>query len=164
MTARFPQAVLHTERNTTAKLSVEEPDAAEPARPDLWGARVSNDPGLPDPGMGSCAGPPTRRTVPASPASRDRGFRSASRSSAGRTGRCRSRRRGRARHARSCRAARWGGSTGRIRAPYMCTRPLSSHIAVPSPSHIPLACRAHQSECGRTPPTRGRHHKEDPSP
>ncbi len=31
-----------------AKLSVEEPDAAEPARPDLWGARVSNDPGLPD--------------------------------------------------------------------------------------------------------------------
>ena len=24
-------------------------DAAEPARPDLWGARVSNDPGLPDP-------------------------------------------------------------------------------------------------------------------
>ena len=28
--------------------SVEEPDAAEPARPDLWGARVSNDPGLPD--------------------------------------------------------------------------------------------------------------------
>ena len=33
-----------------AKLSVEEPDAAEPARPDLWGARVSNDPGLPDPG------------------------------------------------------------------------------------------------------------------
>ena len=38
----------------------------------------------------------------------------------------------------------------------------SPHIAVPS--HIPLACRAHQSECGRTPPTRGRHHKEDPSP
>ena len=32
-----------------AKPSVEEPDAAEPARPDLWGARVSNDPGLPDP-------------------------------------------------------------------------------------------------------------------
>ena len=29
--------------------SVEEPDAAEPARPDLWGAGVSNDPGLPDP-------------------------------------------------------------------------------------------------------------------
>ena len=25
----------------------EEPDAAEPARPDLWGARVSNDPGHP---------------------------------------------------------------------------------------------------------------------
>ena len=38
------------------------------------------------------------------------------------------------------------------------------HIAVPSPPHIPLACAAHQSECGRTPPTRGRHHKEDPSP
>ena len=27
----------------------------------------------------------------------------------------------------------------------------SPHIAVPSPPHIPLACRAHQSECGRTP-------------
>ncbi len=90
--------------------------------------------------------------------------RSASRSSAGRTGRCRSRRRGRARRARSCRAARWGGRTGRIRAPYMCTRPPSSHIAVPSPSHIPLACRAHQSECGRTPPARGRHHEEEPRP
>ena len=38
------------------------------------------------------------------------------------------------------------------------------HIAVPSPSHIPLACRAHQSECGRTPPARGRHHEEEPSP
>ena len=32
-------------------------------------------------------------------------------------------RRGRGRRARSCRAARWGGRTGRIRAPYMCTRP-----------------------------------------
>ena len=31
-----------------AKPSAEEPDAAEPARPDLWGAGVSNDPGLPD--------------------------------------------------------------------------------------------------------------------
>ena len=31
-----------------AKPSTEEPDAAEPARPDLWGAGVSNDPGLPD--------------------------------------------------------------------------------------------------------------------
>ena len=31
-----------------AKPSAEEPDAEEPARPDLWGARVSNDPGLPD--------------------------------------------------------------------------------------------------------------------
>ena len=30
-------------RRRVAKLSVEEPDAAEPARPDLWGARVSND-------------------------------------------------------------------------------------------------------------------------
>ena len=37
-------------RRRVAKLSVEEPDAAEPARPDLWGARVSNDPGLPDHG------------------------------------------------------------------------------------------------------------------
>ena len=45
------------------------------------------------------------------------------RSAAGRAGGWRSRRRGRARRARSCRAARWGGSTGRIRAPYMCTRP-----------------------------------------
>ena len=35
-------------RRRVAKLSVEEPDAAEPAHPDLWGARVSNDPGLPD--------------------------------------------------------------------------------------------------------------------
>ena len=35
-------------RRRVAKPSVEEPDAAEPARPDLWGARVSNDPGLPD--------------------------------------------------------------------------------------------------------------------
>ena len=33
----------------------------------------------------------------------------------------------------------------------------SPHIAAPSPSHIPLACRAHQSECGRTPLARGRH-------
>ena len=35
-------------RRRVAKPSVEEPDAAEPARPDLWGARVSHDPGLPD--------------------------------------------------------------------------------------------------------------------
>ena len=41
-------------RRRVAKLSVEEPDAAEPARPDLWGARVSNDPGLPDPCSGQC--------------------------------------------------------------------------------------------------------------
>ena len=32
-----------------AKPSAEEPDAEEPACPDLWGAGVSNDPGLPDP-------------------------------------------------------------------------------------------------------------------
>ena len=38
-------------RRRVAKPSVEEPDAAEPARPDLWGARVSNDPGLPDHGL-----------------------------------------------------------------------------------------------------------------
>ena len=38
-------------RRRVAKPSVEEPDAAEPARPDLWGARVSNDPGLPDRGQ-----------------------------------------------------------------------------------------------------------------
>ena len=40
----------------------------------------------------------------------------------------------------------------------------TGHIAVPSPPHIPLACRAHPSECGRTPPARGRHHEEEPSP
>ena len=33
----------------------------------------------------------------------------------------------------------------------------SPHIAAPSPSHISLACRAHQSECGRTPSARGCH-------
>ncbi len=32
----------------------------------------------------------------------------------------------------------------------------SPHIAVPSPPHIPLACRAHQSECGWTAAARGR--------
>jgi hypothetical protein len=31
-----------------AKPSIEEPDAIELARPDLWGAGVGNDPGLPD--------------------------------------------------------------------------------------------------------------------
>ena len=55
---------------------------------------------------------PVRRPVPASTASRGRGSRSASRSSGSRAGECRSRRRGRARRSRSCRAARWGGSTG----------------------------------------------------
>ena len=73
--------------------------------------------------MGSWSGPPTRRTVPANTASRGRGSRSASRSSTGRAGGWRNRRRGRARRSRFCRAARWGGSTGRTRAPYMCTRP-----------------------------------------
>ena len=51
-------------RRRVAKLSVEEPDAAEPARPDLWGARVSNDPGLPDrriPLWPRSLGSPTRR-------------------------------------------------------------------------------------------------------
>ena len=74
-------------------------------------------------GMGSWSGSPTRRTVPANTASRGRGSRSASRSSTGRAGGWRSRRRGRARRSRFCRAARWGGSTGWTRAPYMCTRP-----------------------------------------
>ena len=46
-----------------------------------------------------------------------------------------------------CREAAGATSTGRLRAPY-----------------IPLACRAHQSECRRTPLARGRHHKEGPSP
>ena len=40
----------------------------------------------------------------------------------------------------------------------------SPHIAVPSPPHISLPSAAHQSECGRTPPARGRHHEEEPSP
>ena len=40
----------------------------------------------------------------------------------------------------------------------------SPHIAVPSLPHIPLPYAAHQSECGRTPPARGRHHEEEPSP
>ena len=44
-------------RRRVAKLSVEEPDAAEPARQDLWGARVSNDPGLPDRGKHGCRPP-----------------------------------------------------------------------------------------------------------
>ena len=34
--------------NGVVHQGIEEPDAAEPARPDLWGARVSTDPGLPD--------------------------------------------------------------------------------------------------------------------
>ena len=34
--------------NGVVHQGIEEPDAVEPARPDLWGARVSNDPGLPD--------------------------------------------------------------------------------------------------------------------
>ena len=34
---------------------------------------------------------------------------------------------------------------------------VAPHITMPSPPHIPLACRAHQSECGRTPLARGRH-------
>ena len=76
---------------------------------------------------------PVRRPVPARTASRERGSRSASRSSAGRASGWRSRRRGRARRSRSCRAARWGGSTGRIRAPYMCTRPplVAPHTSPP---------------------------------
>ena len=46
-------------RRRVAKPSVEEPDAAEPARPDLWGARVSNDPGLPDLQTVSCLEQPS---------------------------------------------------------------------------------------------------------
>ena len=51
-------------RRRVAKLSVEEPDAAEPARPDLWGARVSNDPGLPDPDETRLRGQQDWRTSP----------------------------------------------------------------------------------------------------
>ena len=55
-------------RRRVAKLSVEEPDAAEPARPDLWGARVSNDPGLPDyDERVSPAGPQAREPRPEQP-------------------------------------------------------------------------------------------------
>ena len=60
-------------RRRVAKPSVEEPDAAEPARPDLWGARVSNDPGLPDhaappPGRGLVNAARRRARPPRSPA------------------------------------------------------------------------------------------------
>ena len=45
-------------------------------------------------------------------------------------------RRGRARRARSCRAARWGGRTGRTRAPYKCTRPpVTGHPIIPPCGH-----------------------------
>ena len=107
-------------------------------------------------------------TTPGTPGrrSRERGA-----TSTGRAGGWRSRRRGRARRSRSCRTARWGRTVGREHRPTsrsayvhsVATRG-SPHIAVPSPSHISLPCAAHQSECGRTPPARGRHHKEDPSP
>ena len=50
-------------RRRVAKLSVEEPDAAEPARPDLWGARVSNDPGLPDREVVVGQAPPVKAVV-----------------------------------------------------------------------------------------------------
>ena len=69
-------------RRRVAKLSVEEPDAAEPARPDLWGARVSNDPGLPDRATGRCCTDPapsvSHARHPASAASRPRRCRPAS--------------------------------------------------------------------------------------
>ena len=51
-------------RRRVAKPSVEEPDAAEPARPDLWGARVSNDPGLPDHDRDPLFRPAVRDTLP----------------------------------------------------------------------------------------------------
>ena len=107
-------------RRRGAKPSVEEPDAAEPARPDLWGARVSNDPGLPD--REPSPGRPTNivNTRLRSPG-----------------GVCRD-----APAVAPCRPRITVYATG--------------HIAVPSPPHIPLACRAHQSECGRTAAARGR--------
>ena len=118
-------------------------------------------------GMGSWSGPPTRRTVPAGTASRERGSRSASRSSTGRAGGWRSRRRGRARRSRFLP----GRTVGRAHRPtsrsvqvHSAATRGSPHIAVPSPPHISLPCAAHQSECGRTPPARGRHHEEEPSP
>ena len=118
-------------------------------------------------GMGSWSGPPTRRTVPAGTASRERGSRSASRSSTGRAGGWRSRRRGRARRSRFLP----GRTVGREHRPdsrsvqvHSAATRGSPHIAVPSPPQILLPCAAHQSECGRTPPARGRHHEEDPSP
>ena len=57
-----------------------------------------------------------------------------------------------------CRHVPSGSTCGRRLRTYA-----TGSIAVPSPPHIPLACRAHQSECGRTPLARG-HHKEGPSP
>ena len=52
---------------SVAKPSVEEPDAEEPACPDLWGAGVGNDPGLPD----RCHGPAAVRRRPLRPPERD---------------------------------------------------------------------------------------------
>ena len=57
-----------------------------------------------------------------------------------------------------------GRTVGREHRPNSCSVYVHSaatrgspHIAVPSPPHISLPCAAHQSECGRTPPARGRH-------
>ena len=97
--------------------------------------------------MGSWSGPPTRRTLPASTASREtRSLESASRSSAGRVGRVS--RAGRTWGAlvvhRSCRGRTVGREHRcRTRAPYMCISAAtrgSPHIAVPSPPHISLPC------------------------
>ena len=51
-----------------------------------------------------------------------------------------------------CRHVPSGSTCGRRLRTYA-----TGAIAVPSPPHIPLACRAHQSECGRTPLARGHH-------
>ena len=75
-------------------------------------------------GMGSWSGPPTRRTVP--------GRYCQSRTRVSVSEPLVHRPRGRVEEPSpwsrlvvhvSCRAARWGGSTGRTRAPYRCTRP-----------------------------------------
>ena len=167
-------------RRRVAKPSVEEPDAAEPARPDLWGARVSNDPGLPDrspvtsasPSDGCRPGgrgdlldePPRPACVDAplaqrlGPHQRDAAIITPHRLVAQRASAVLKRADVHARTSpvrvpapalfercstNRCRHVPSGSTCGRRLRTYA-----TGSIAVPSPPHIPLACRAHQSECG----------------
>ena len=80
--------------------------------------------------------------------------------------RSRGRRSGRARRSRSCRPARWGGSTGRTRAPYMCTRPplVAPHTSPslrPRRFHFPVASTRANVDGRRLPAATN---KEGPSP